>query len=748
MSPERYARVKEIFQRALDLPERKRASFLHRECAADSALRHEVEALLIETSAKTEAAIAAGVLLPGKTAASTVGSLTRWAGARSHKRWIALAALIVIGTAAYFVYRLIQQTMVRQVEENLVASLNSSTVALNLAINHWLSGVEQLARDPQLIADIEELQRRAGPERPPHAKGLEPWRDAIQRRIEIARKIEGHAFYILVDRFGRGIVDEGSGLLGKQPSRFGFGLLGDVIAGTSRFIAATTRRLTANHPLEGELVNRHYVAAPVKNQAGYVIGALVLGYHARESLAPILEAGRAGRSGETYLINAEALHLSGSRFSIEHEAINDAARRMPAGTVLPKIWARDPGGSLLQGFQPKENPRTWPPTRAAAQAISRRYTPGAALSGVEMEPYRDYRGVRAVGAWQWLPKHDIGIIYEMDAGEAFAPLRIMQASAGGLLLLGLLFAAAWMWSLFALSRMRGRLEGIKTVGQYTLETQLASGGMGEVFLANHALLKRPTAIKIVRQDLVTPRLTEKFVREVTLASQLRSPCTVQIYDFGVAQGRLPYCAMEFVPGLNLDEAVREGGPMPPARVIHVLRQVFESLAEAHGAKLIHRDIKPHNVMLSELGGRSDVVKVLDFGLAKAIEGELGADSAPSLVAGTPAYLAPERIHSGGLVDPRSDLYACGMLGYFLLSGHEAFTAGPKLFNDILQKAPPLTDALAAAPEGLRHLILECLEKDLDRRPASARELVDRCELLSHAHPWSQAEARAWWKARA
>jgi serine/threonine-protein kinase len=316
-----------------------------------------------------------------------------------------------------------------------------------------------------------------------------------------------------------------------------------------------------------------------------------------------------------------------------------------------------------------------------------------------------------------------------------------------LLLLGGIFAGAWMWSLVSLSKVQGRLEGIKTVGQYTLESQIASGGMGEVFLANHALLKRPTAIKIVRQDLVTQQLTEKFVREVTLASQLRCPYTVQIYDFGVAQGRLPYCAMEFVPGMNLDEVVKAGGALPAARVIHVLRQVFESLAEAHGAKLIHRDIKPHNVMLAELGGRSDVVKVLDFGLAKAVESEYGVDSAPSLVAGTPAYLAPERIHSGGLADPRSDLYACGMLGYFLLSGHEAFRTGPKLFNDILQKEPPITEQLAAAPEDLRRIVLECLAKDLDARPATANGLVERCELLAREYPWPQSEARAWWAAR-
>ncbi len=747
MTPERYASVKEVFQAALDLNPEERISYLRTACGEDKTLRQEVEALLAETDKKTAAILRAGVLRPGKSSGQSSGAMTRWIGTRPHKRWIALAAMVVLAGAGYLVYRLIQNTMVRQVEENLTASLNSSAVALDLAIDRWMSGAEHLARDPQMVRDLEALLREAGPERPPYAKGLEKWRDALRYRVEVARKVEGYAFYFLVDRFGRGILDEGAGLAGRSPSRFGFGLLGDVVAGNARFIAATTRRLTQDHPLEGELLNRHYVAAPVKNATGYVIGVIVFGYLAKQSFAPIFEAGRVGRSGETYLINAEALHLSGSRFPVVHEASNEAARQTPADTVLPKIWARDPGVDLRTGKAPKDNPRTWPPTKAAAMAISRRYTPGAALRGVEMTPYRDYRGVPAVGAWRWIPKHDIGMICEMDAEEAFAPLRIMQASAGGLLLLGLGFAGAWVWSLYSLSRVQGRLEGIKTVGQYTLESQIASGGMGEVFLANHALLKRPTAIKIVRQDLVTPQLTDKFVREVTLASQLRCPYTVQIYDFGVAQGRLPYCAMELVPGMNLDEVVKASGPLPPARVIHILRQVFESLAEAHGAKLIHRDIKPHNVMLSELGGRSDVVKVLDFGLAKAVESEFGVDSAPSLVAGTPAYLAPERIHSGGLADPRSDLYACGMLGYYLLNGEEAFQAGPKLFNDILQKAPPMTAALEAAPADLRAMILECLAKDVDQRPPNAAGLVERCESLGRVYPWPQSEARAWWAAR-
>lgn len=747
MTPERYAQVKELFQTALDLPAKERATYLGKACGGDKALRAEVDALLAETEKKTAAILKAGVLRPGKTPAGTMGAMTRWVGTRTHKRWIGIAALVVLGAAGYYVYRLIQQTMVRQVENHLVSSLDSSAVALDLQIAKWLDGAEHLAGDPRFVADIERLLGKGGKEIPTYDKRLDEWRKPILERIEGVRRIERFAFYILVDRFGHSIADEGSGLMGTKPSRFGYGLLGDVIGGSSRFIAASTRRLTADHPLEGELLNRHYVATPVKNAEGYVIAALVLGYPAQESLAAIMKAAWAGTSGETYLINAEALILSGSRFPVEHEAMNEAARKTPKGMVLPKLWARDPGGDVLRGYKPKENPRTWTRTPAAANAITRRYAQNETLEGVVMEPYRDYRGVLTVGAWRWLPKHDIGMICEMDAGEAFAPLRIMQASAGGLLLLGALFAGAWMWSLISLSKVQGRLEGIKTVGQYTLESQIASGGMGEVFLANHALLKRPTAIKIVRQDLVTPQLTDKFVREVTLASQLRCPYTVQIYDFGVAQGRLPYCAMEFVPGMNLDEVVKSGGPLPAARVIHILRQVFESLAEAHGAKLIHRDIKPHNVMLAELGGRSDVVKVLDFGLAKAVESEYGVDSAPSLVAGTPAYLAPERIHSGGLADPRSDLYACGMLGYFLLSGAEAFRAGPKLFNDILQKEPPVTEELAQAPEDLRRMVLECLAKDLDARPASANGLVERCELLAREYPWPQSEARAWWAAR-
>lgn len=747
MTPERYAQVKEIFQTALEMPLKERITYLGKACSGDKDLRTEVDALLAETEKKTAAALKAGVLRPGKTPVNTMGAMTRWVGTRTHKRWLGIAALVVLAGAGYFVYRLIQQTMVRQVESYLISSLDSSAVAMDLQVAKWLGGAEHLAADPRFVADVEKLLARSSKAIPTYDHRLDDMRVPIQQRIEGVRKIEGFAFFILVDRFGHSIADEGSGLMGTKPSRFGYGLLGDVIGGSSRFIAASTRRLTADHPLEGELLNRHYVATPVKNAEGYVIAALVLGYPAQESLAEIMKAAWAGKSGETYLINAEALILSGARFPVEHEAMNEAARKTPKGTVLPKLWARDPGGDLLHGFKPLGNPRTWTRTPPAANSITRRYTQNESLEGVVMEPYRDYRGVSSVGAWRWLPAHDIGMICEIDSGEAFAPLRIMQASTGGLLLLGALFAGAWMWSLYSLSKVQGRLEGIRTVGQYTLESQIASGGMGEVFLANHSLLKRPTAIKIVRQDLVTPQLTDKFVREVTLASQLRSPYTVQIYDFGVAQGRLPYCAMEFVPGLNLDEVVKAGGALPPARVIHVMRQVFESLAEAHGAKLIHRDIKPHNVMLAELGGRSDVVKVLDFGLAKAVESEYGADSAPSLVAGTPAYLAPERIHSGGLADPRSDLYACGMLGYFLLNGYEAFRAGPKLFNDILQKEPPMTEQLAAAPEDLRRMVLECLAKDLDERPKSAAELVERCEMLGRVHPWPQSEARAWWAAR-
>ena len=285
------------------------------------------------------------------------------------------------------------------------------------------------------------------------------------------------------------------------------------------------------------------------------------------------------------------------------------------------------------------------------------------------------------------------------------------------------------------------------VGQYKLHEKIGEGGMGVVFRATHALLGRPAAVKLLAAGQDSREQLARFEREAELTSRLSHPNTVAVYDFGRSASGTPFYAMEYLDGLDLQSLVDRHGPQDPRRVAHLLAQLAGALAEAHGMGLVHRDVKPANVMLCERGGAHDVVKVLDFGLTKELGAAAELDHLEGeRVIGTPLYLSPEAITSPERVDARSDLYALGALGYFLLTGEPPFTGASlaEVCAHHLHTAPsPLVR------RGVRHVPLEletllrlCLEKAPEARPESATAV--RAELLELAARWTETDASAWW----
>lgn len=307
------------------------------------------------------------------------------------------------------------------------------------------------------------------------------------------------------------------------------------------------------------------------------------------------------------------------------------------------------------------------------------------------------------------------------------------------------------------TRLGHQVSKARALGSYRLGELLGSGGMGQVYRATHRMLARPAAIKLIRPEMLggadpdtAQTAVARFRREAEAAANLRSPHTVEIYDFGVTDDETIYIVMELLDGLDLESLVREQGPLPANRVIHVLRQVCDSLSEAHTYGLVHRDIKPANIHLGRVGLRHDFVKVLDFGLVKAV-----ADATPDatlltvpgqMALGTPAYMSPE-MALGEKVDGRADIYALGCVGYFLLTGYLVFEA-EKTFQMIAKhlQATPIPPSMRAlhVPAPLERLILSCLAKDPNDRPQSAGELARSLALID-LDPWSEEQATEWWK---
>ena len=299
------------------------------------------------------------------------------------------------------------------------------------------------------------------------------------------------------------------------------------------------------------------------------------------------------------------------------------------------------------------------------------------------------------------------------------------------------------------------LDSTVRVGSYSLIERLGAGGMGEVWLARHQLLARPAAVKIVREaamgtgeDMHT--LRERFAREAQATADLQSPHTVQLFDFGITDTGSFYYVMERLRGMDLQRMVERHGPLPWERVLFLLKQVCRSLAEAHGAGLVHRDIKPGNIFVCRLGSEYDFVKVLDFGVVSR-QGD--SSTAPITVAGvvlgTPAFLAPELVSSGGAFDGRADIYALGCVAFWLLTGRPPFEAGDAMsllmHHSNTAPLPPSKMSEEPIPAAVDALVLECLSKSPSRRPASAAILAGRLDAIPPADPWDQARARLWWE---
>ncbi len=328
-------------------------------------------------------------------------------------------------------------------------------------------------------------------------------------------------------------------------------------------------------------------------------------------------------------------------------------------------------------------------------------------------------------------------------------LQTFELVSENLLFLGM-GAAVAIYGAHVIHRLRVEAFQARQLGQYRLGQRLGSGGMGEVYLAEHQLLKRPCAIKLIAPERAAdPRAMARFEREVRVTARLCHPNTIEIYDYGKTDDGTFFYAMEFLRGYNLDELVKRFGPLPPGRVVYLLRQACSALSEAHAVGLVHRDIKPANIFASVKGGVPDFVKLLDFGLVKPLfEGESMEVSQEGTVAGSPLYMAPEQASGEQEPDHRADIYALGAVGYYLLTGRPPF-AGGSVLQVVIAHArdavEPPSKIEPTVPEELERIILRCLAKSPAQRYPSVSELEEALGECACAINWSAAEARRWWE---
>jgi serine/threonine-protein kinase len=644
--------------------------------------------------------------------------------------WFALAlaasvlALTAIGSWTY-------NAVERSLRESRAAALKSVLEAQAKTLEVWIEdqklGARRLARDPQVRARVRalaELATQAGttPERYCSA----PERRPLVEQLDDALAGSGAVAFNVVDRDGRIIASKFREYCGLGVSTLAFEHgLAPVFRGETRFVRPRTdaERLAAPPPAPPLARALVWIETPVQNEAGRTIAALGVGLYAHEQFAAILAAARSGASDEVFAFDRRGVMLSQGRFA-------------PAGAALAQVL-RPPGAAAGELTQ--------------LAAAARDASAAVAGGGMLLEPFTSYHGGAVVGAWRWLPAYDLGVAVEMGAEEAYAPLEVLGTVFGtvfGALVVAVLVAlAAW----FSAAKLRSEVEH-RRVGAYLLGERIGEGGVGNVYAARHDLLKRPTAVKLLKPTRATDEMVARFEREAQLASQLSHPNMVEIYDYGHSADGSLYYAMEYLEGETIGKLVLQGGPMPVARVLHLMRQVCAGLAEAHGKGLVHRDVSPTNIMVCRYGGEHDFVKILDFGLVKNMAGGDEQTITRTLrILGTPLYMAPERLRDPADVDARADIYAVGAVAFFVLSGRRMFETADDLAltSKVLNEVPPRLSQVATQPipEALELLVAACLEKNRDDRPQRIGEVIDVLEALAVRQRWTQRQAAAAWAAR-
>ena len=654
--------------------------------------------------------------------------------------WPVLGA-VVLGAVSIWVRQRVEGATRAELASRLQTLLNADVAALRLWFSEKESDAKSLAGDVRIqgaIIELTELARssNASPEALADAAAAQTLELYLKPLLQAQEYID----YVVVSGERRILASPHRFLVGRGAPRAYEMFLGKALRGEVAVSRPFAREATLSQRAEGPAM---FVAAPVKARGGAVVAVLGLRMKPEEQFSQIFSVARMGKTGEAYAFDHRGVMLTASRFEKELKKLGlipDA----PEATAILNMRLIDPGVDLATS---KDAVRHWREPRLTRMAA-------AALTGEEgfdVLGYRNYRGVKVVGAWSWLPEYGMGVATEVGADEAFQTLYIVRRGFTVLFFLLVASGAAIFGFTLALERLQASIRkgalAARRLGQYMLLEEIGRGASGMVYRARHEMLRRPVAIKLLSPDMTNENTAALFEHEVQITSQLTHPNTVAIYDYGRTPEGLFYYAMEYLSGVDLDQLVRQFGPQPDGRVIHILRQICGSLGEAHQSGLIHRDIKPANIVLTRRAGGHDVVKVLDFGVVKVRQ--RGAAAGGSAIVGTPHFMAPEAVAKPQSVDPRSDVYSVGAVGYWLLTGTTLFDSVQ--IDELLQQQvkstppPPSSRVGRRISPDLEQLVMQCLAKSPEDRPSSAEELEQLLSRCVSAQEWNFRESEKWWK---
>lgn len=732
---DRYQRLNGHFQACADLPQQERRQYVSKVHLSDADLARELESLLSYHAGAVEPTTPPPLPAVGAPKEST--------RTRRKRRWNPVPAVILIGGALSILTILIVQTWaLGRLEDHLrddaCRELQASLDLRVSGIRAWAARqkeqTQKVLTEPDFVSQVATLvELGRDPEGMKERLLASPAYQAVSKRMSQVPPELGGRGYIIISPAGIDLCAESDTIVGRAVAAAGAAYVRRINLGewiVSRPYPDRQFALGLTPDYSNPVM---FVGGPIYDATGQV---LAMGFFRfsplrfYESLAP--------DSLEYLAFDEKSLLLNDIGNA---EALRKLGAAPESGTAF-RTYLRDPGVDLQSDARPATTSETWPPTLMSRMAVQ-----GA--SGLDSKGHRDLRGQTVLAAWTWLPEWEMGVGCQKPLERILEPAGPVKKAFHVLVAIPAFLTVVL---LVAARHLRFRRRGPEdsAFGSYVLERPIGRGGMAEVFLARHAYLKRPAAVKILSQVNPDAVSVERFEREARLASRLGHPNTIQVLDYGeTPDGRL-FFAMEYVKGLNLGQLMTLEGTLSVARAVYLLKQIAGSLEEAHQVGLLHRDLKPSNIMVGSKGGLGDVVKVLDFGIACSFSVGTEDYTRSTTLVGTPAFLAPERIRTPNLMDLRSDIYAFGAVAFHLLTGRNVFEgSGPtELLYQVMTAPRPSPSQLRGEriPAALETLILDCLAVEPTERPSSFRDVQAILSAVTLADSWSQDEARAWWAA--
>ena len=654
--------------------------------------------------------------------------------------WLWLAALLPTAIVGWFTYRAVDSTMRDSVEIKLAGAAENLSLSANRFLSNQSALVESWSRQEAVRTSISELIELARTDPPVEELRKAPQIDEIHLQLKGLSDQPNVKFVVWNNAFkivASWLPDRAD--VGNSVHPNGAANLARVMAGQTVLYGPErlTQELVGFTPETSDPVMA--VIVPVQNEKGKVIAAMMVrGFSTFSDFNRIFADFNISSGLDAYAIDRNGVMVTEGPLATSLATQNRFD--LAADQIACNLRVCDPGVRLTGLGQANLSRQIRPVTVAVAEVLK----PSAA---VRTQAYPNYAGTDVVGAWRWLSPWNIGVIVEEDAADAFAPTRLVRFSF--LLLGSLLSVTAFLAARKLAQTSTAEQAAVHPLSRYQVSGELGSGGMGVVYRAKHLQLGRDVALKVLRADRHRPEDRLRFDREARLAASLTSPHSVMIYDYGRSDQNEAFCVMQYLEGLTLQEVVARSGYQPIGRVLSIMRQICDALAEAHSKNLLHRDIKPQNVMLSLDHSVGDWAVVFDYGLAKPLEpSESLYQTSETIWSGTPMYMAPERFRDPGEVDPRSDIYSIGCIGYYMLAGSPPFVeSDPEtLFSLILTEEPVGIHIHRGdhIPSEIASLMKRCMAKDVNERFKTVVELGQTIDQLRIDHEWTIEQAKVWW----